>query len=94
MTSARKMKLKLSISAILLMVLIGSCFLQPINKIEREFNFIDMDAPMLRLARPVKAYLLKKNAEGKWVPVGVGMIPAGAYIKGRAPKEVIKGNKL
>ena len=91
MTSARRMMILKSIVVTLLLMTIGSgCFLQPINTIEREFNFIDMDAPALRLARPVKAELLKKDENGKWVPAGVGIIPAGAYIKGRAPKENIE----
>ncbi|HET6446036.1 MAG TPA: hypothetical protein VFI27_15810 [candidate division Zixibacteria bacterium] len=93
MTSARRMMILKSIVVTLLLMTIGSgCFLQPINTIEREFNFIDMDpdTPALRLARPVKAELLKKDENGKWVPAGVGIIPAGAYIKGRAPKENIE----
>lgn len=77
---------------ILLVILIftNGCFLQPVNKVIREFNFIDMDAPAVRLACPVEAYILIwDEASEKWVPAGKGLIPAGAYIKGRAPKEKI-----
>lgn len=49
-----------------------------------------MDAPAVRLACPVEAYILIwDEASEKWVPAGKGLIPAGAYIKGRAPKEKI-----
>lgn len=68
---------------------IGSgCILQPVSKVEREFNVVDYDAPALRLARPVRAELVGKDPEtGKWtVRLGWGIIPAGAYVKGRAPK--------
>ena len=65
----------------------NGCFLQPVNKVQRVFNFIDYDAPALRLARPVEAYLLEKDPKtGEWLPIGKGIIPAGAYIKGRKPK--------
>ena len=66
---------------------IGSagCFLQPTVRVEREYNFVDYDAPALRLARPVKAELLEKGPDGKWRPIGRGIIPAGAYVKGRTP---------
>jgi len=66
---------------------IGSgCVLQPITEIRREFNIVDYDAPALRIGKPVKAELWQKNPEtGKWEPIGEGTIPAGAYIKGRAP---------
>jgi len=65
---------------------IGSgCFLQPVVRVERTFNFVDYDAPALRLARPVKAYLMEKDKDGKWRHLGRGIVPAGAYIKGRAP---------
>lgn len=70
-----------------LMTVTGSgCFLQPVERIEKQYNFIDMDAPALRLAKPVRAELLEKDASGVWVPIGAGEIPAGAYIKGRSPK--------
>ena len=74
-----------------LMILIfsGGCFLQPINKIENRFNFIDMDSPALRVAKPVQAELLEKQQDGSWKSVGTGMIPAGAYIKGRSPKKTV-----
>lgn len=73
----------------LVSVLFSGCFLQPVVRIEREFNFVDYDAPALRLAEPIKARLLAKDPEtGKWRPIGKGIIPAGAYIKGRAPKGV------
>jgi len=78
--------------AILLSLLIftSGCFLQPVNKVIREFNFIDMDAPAVRLARPVEAeILIWEESSKKWVPAGKGLIPAGAYIKGRAPGEEI-----
>jgi len=81
MSAARCLTILTTCSALLT----GSgCFLQPTTRIEREFNFVDYDAPALRLARPVKAELLEKR-DGKWVPIGRGVIPAGAYIKGRAP---------
>ena len=71
-------------------ILIGSgCFLQPINKIEKRFNFIDMDSPALRVAKPVQAELLEKQEDGTWESVGIGEIPAGAYIKGRSPKKTV-----
>lgn len=67
-------------------LLIGNgCFLQPVTRIEREFNFVDYDAPAMRLERPVKAYLMEKGPDGKWRSLGKGIVPAGAYIKGRAP---------
>ena len=64
---------------------IGSgCFLQPVNRIEKGFSFVDMNAPALRLAKPVKAELLEK-INGEWISIGRGIVPAGAYIKGRSP---------
>jgi len=68
-------------------ILIGnSCILQPIKEIKREFYVVDYDAPALRLGKPVKAELWRKNKEtGKWEPIGEGIVPAGAYIKGRSP---------
>ena len=72
-------------------LLIGSgCFLQPVTRIEREYNFVDYDAPAMRLEYPVKAYLMEKGPDGKWRSLGKGIIPAGAYIKGRAPVEAEK----
>ena len=71
-------------------VALSGCFLQPVVKVERVFNFVDYNAPAMRLARPVKAYLLVKNASGEWEPIGKGLVPAGAYIKGRAPVGVIE----
>lgn len=65
----------------------SGCFLQPTTQVVREYNFVDYDAPALRLARPVKAELLEKR-DGKWVPIGRGIIPAGAYVKGRAPVDL------
>ena len=84
MWAVRSLTILMTLSALLT----GSgCILQPVTKVEREFNFVDYDAPALRLARPVKAYLLEKDkATGKWRPIGRGIIPAGAYIKGQAPK--------
>ena len=70
---------------------LSGCIFQPVTRIEREFNFVDYDAPALRLARPVKAYLLAKDPEtGEWRPIGRGLIPAGAYVKGRAPSQNIE----
>ena len=73
----------------LFLIVIGSlmsgCFLQPVEKVDIRYNFIDMDAPAMRLAKPVQASLLKK-VDGKWVSAGSGIVPAGAYIKGRAPE--------
>ena len=76
----------------LLLILTGSggCFLQPVSKNTKTFNFIDMDAPAMRLAEPVKAKLLIKNEAGEWESAGKGFIPAGAYIKGRAPSKEVK----
>lgn len=72
-------------------ILTGSgCFLQPVSRVEKKFSFIDMDAPAMRLARPVKAYLLVKDASGEWVEAGRGEIPAGAYIKGRKPGQTFE----
>lgn len=64
----------------------SGCFLQPVSKETVRFNFIDYDAPALRLAEPVKARLLAKNEAGEWVDVGKGTLPAGAYVKGRSPQ--------
>jgi len=89
----RKTARKLSLVILLtILTFTSGCFLQPVNKVIREFNFIDMDAPALRLVRPIKkAHLAEWDEEKKtWVPVGVGEIPAGAYIKGRTPDEGIE----
>lgn len=77
----------LIILMMLSMIPIGSgCFLQPIKEIKREFYIVDYDAPALRIGKPVKAELWRKNTKtGKWEPIGLGLIPAGAYVKGRAP---------
>lgn len=69
--------------------LTGCSLLQPTNKVERQFNFVDYDAPALRLASPVTAELLEKDQYGTWNNIGTGEIPAGAYIKGRAPVPTI-----
>lgn len=66
----------------------SGCILQPTEKKESEFNFVDYDAAALRTAKPVKAELLKKDENGKWVSIGKGEIPAGAYVKGRKPQPV------
>lgn len=68
-------------------LLIGSgCIFQPIKETKREFYVVDYDAPALRIGKPVKAELWRKNPEtGKWEPIGEGVIPPGAYVKGRAP---------
>ena len=63
----------------------SGCFLQPISRVELRYTFIDMDAPALRLAEPIEAELLEKR-DGEWIRIGTGLIPAGAYIKGRAPE--------
>ena len=70
------------------LILTGNgCFLQPVKEVKREFYVVDYDSPALRLGKPVKAELWQKNPKtGKWEPIGEGIIPAGAYIKGRAPK--------
>jgi hypothetical protein len=60
--------------------------LQPVEKITERYNFVDLDAPAMRLAKPITAELLEKRGE-EWVSVGKGTIPAGAYIKGRAPRD-------
>lgn len=57
------------------------------HTVERQFNFVDYDAPALRLACPVQAELLEKDQYGAWNNIGTGEIPAGAYIKGRCPPE-------
>lgn len=76
---------KLIILMMCLIVLTGSgCFLQPVEKETQKFNFIDLDAPALRLAHPIEGELLEK-LNGKWESIGTGVIPAGAYIKGRSP---------
>lgn len=64
------------------------------NKVDKEYNYIDLDAQAVRLAKPikflhiftVKAELLAKNESGEWESIGYGTIPPGAYIKGRAPE--------
>lgn len=78
----------LIILMIFFLIPIGSgCFLQPIKEIKREFYVVDYDAPALRIGKPVKAELWRKNPETKkWEPIGEGEIPAGAYVKGRKPK--------
>lgn len=72
-----------------LLMISSGCFLQPTNREEKKYNFVDYDAKALRLAKPVKAELLSKNPEtGKWESIGEGEVPAGAYIKGRKPQPV------
>lgn len=82
--SGTKLSITLTIFSALL---IGSgCFIQPVKEIQREFYVVDYDAPALRIGKPVKAELWRKNPEtGKWEPIGEGTVPAGAYVKGRAP---------
>jgi hypothetical protein len=58
--------------------------MQPVEKITERYNFVNLDAPAMRLAKPVNAELLEKRGD-EWVSIGTGTIPAGAYIKGRAP---------
>lgn len=83
--SLRKKTIPL-ILTIFLTSLIGSgCVLQPASRIVRQFNFVDYDAPAVRLAKPITTELLQKQADGSWVSIGTGEIPAGAYIKGRKP---------
>lgn len=78
---------QLIILTMCLSLLTGSgCFMQPVKEVKREFYVVDYDAPALRLGRPVKAELWEKDPKtGKWRSIGKGTIPAGAYIKGRAP---------
>ena len=87
------LKQRILMIMVLLLIPIGSggclSLLQPISKTQKEFNFVDMNAPALRLAQPVEAYLLRKDENGKWVEAGRGIIPAGAYIKGRKPDEKV-----
>jgi len=83
MSAARSLTILIALSA--LTTGSAGCFLQPVTRVEREFNFVDYDAPALRLERPVKAYLLEKRPDGTWRSIGKGLVPAGAYIKGRAP---------
>lgn len=86
----RSPRLTLSMMALLSISLIFSgCFLQPKTETIERFNFIDYDAPAIRLAEPVKAKLLIKNEKGEWVPAGKGELPAGAYVKGRKPPEEV-----
>ena len=66
----------------------SGCFLQPTEKERQKFNFVDYDTSALRIAKPVKAELIKKDENGKWVSIGTGEIPAGAYLKGRKPQPV------
>jgi len=79
-----------------LMMTIGSGCLslfQPINKMEKEFTFIEMGAdggPTFRLAKSVRTELLEK-IDGKWTSIGTGVVPAGAYLKGRAPSKIVDG---
>lgn len=76
------------------LILIGNAgclrVLQPIERIERRFTFIDLDAPALRLAEPVKNVQLLEKIDGKWVNIGIGDLPAGAYVKGRKPSKEVK----
>lgn len=74
------------LTACLLTTIGNGCFLQPVERIEKSYTFLDLDAPALRIAKPVTAELLEKNGDGEWVSIGKGTIPAGAYVKGRAPK--------
>ena len=78
----------LIILMISLTIVIGNgCFLQPKAEIIREFYIVDYNAPALRIGKPVKAELWRKNPDtGKWEPIGEGIIPPGAYVKGRKPK--------
>ena len=73
---------------LLSLILIGNgcAAFQPVSRVTQHYNFIDYDAQALRLAKPVRAELLSKNSTGEWVSIGKGTIPAGAYIKGRAPQ--------
>lgn len=87
----RRKNTTLLILTIFLTSLIGSgCILQPTSRVEKEFNFVDYDAPALRLAKPITTELLQKKADGTWVSIGTGEIPAGAYVKGRKPEAEIK----
>lgn len=82
------MKTSVSVVLILLMILIGSsgCFLQPVNKVETRFNYIDWNSAVVRLAHPVRAKILISKDGGKtWVSGGTGEIPAGAYVRGGVP---------
>lgn len=75
------------------LMMIGSgCVLQPVNRVVEKFNFIDIDSPALRLAHPVEAELLEKVSDKEWRSIGRGLIPAGAYIRGRAPEGMRNGN--
>ena len=44
----------------------------------------------MRLAKPTEAELLEKDAAGNWQPIGRGVLPAGAYVKGRKPPDEVK----
>lgn len=77
------------------LIVIGSSgclsLLQPVEKDNQSWNFIDWDGPAIRLAEPVhgvRVLVPKVDANGKktWVPGGRGDLPAGAYIKGQPPK--------
>ena len=67
----------------------GCSLFQPQSTVTRQYNFVDYDSAALRLARPVEAELLEKDTTGAWVNIGRGEIPAGAYVKGRAPQPTI-----
>ena len=78
------------IPTMFLLPMIGSgCFLQPLESKETRYNFIDYDAPAVRLAEPVNARILIKS-NGEWVDGGRGELPAGAYVKGRKPPESLE----
>ena len=88
MSATKTQRTLMTFSTILIgsVLLAGCSFFQPVERIEKVYNFVDYDTPALRLAKPIEAELLRKDENGKWVSIGKGIIPAGAYIKGRAPK--------
>jgi len=75
---------------------IGSgCFMQPVKETKTVTYFVDLDAPAVRLAEPVKAKILVPNGKDKngktiWVNGGKTTLPAGGYFKGRPPEENVE----
>jgi len=77
------------------MISSGCSMFQPVEKNVKTWTYLDLDAPAMRIAHPVPGVELLqkvKNVDGteSWVNIGVGTLPAGAYIKGRAPSEDVK----
>ena len=76
---------------LLFLLITNGCFLQPVNKIERETNLIDFTKEAVRLGQDVKVKILIKDKNKKWVRGGKCLLPYGAWVKGSKPKIEIEG---